>query len=174
MTENTIVSNQHNELHFSYAAEFIEDAEDLFIEAKDALFDINNWAQAAGLKGINFTLTDAHKKEVHRTAHTGDHISIEKDKVTYWLHVDIVEYDDYPDENKESFMICIKPLGSQNDNIICLSIERINTRLFAYLNYVEANAIDLIDNQSPMTENTIPILSHIEWSALLKRFISFE
>lgn len=184
MIENTTIPEQQNnlsnELHYSYTAENIEDAEDLFIEAKDNLLNVNEWVKNSGLNDINIILLDPHKKEVHRQAHMGDHIKIEKTNNTYWLHIDILEYDDYPDENKEAFTICLRPIeqittSDHINKIFFLSIERINAHLFSYGQFTIIDNRYKIDIPSdklvPIT--ILPSLSNEEWGKLLKNFISF-
>ena len=173
MTDHIIGSGQlddlQKELQHSYTAEFVEDAEDLLIEAKENLVDVNNWTKISGLSNSIFQLTDNHKKEVNRSAHTGDYIKLEKDNNTYWFHVDIVEYDDYPDENKESFTISLNPLDTINNKLINLSIERINLKLFARL-YITTG---IADKNAATSDNNLPVLVEKEWDQLIQGFIRF-
>lgn len=185
MTDNKVSQDNADllsaELHFSYTTEFIEDAEDLFIEAKEKLFNVNKWTEQGSLQGVNIILLDAQKKEVHRSAHTGDHIKFEKDGIVSWSHIDLIEYDDYPDENKESFTICLRPLELTYTNdehinkMIFLSIERINAKLFTYGQFAlidDRYKIELpSENLVPLT--ILPILTNEEWKKLLKSFINF-
>ena len=76
----------------------IEDAEDLFILAKDRLLDVNDWNEGNG----NYTLTDSHKHKLHRNAHTGDFIKAGEEQ---WLVINKIQYDDYPDVNGESITL---------------------------------------------------------------------
>jgi len=92
---------------YGITTEFVEDAEDLFVDVKDRLLEVNKWAAFAGLSTVSFTLADAAGHTLHRRLHRHDHIIISTpgegtaDRFT----VDALEYDDYPDDNYETFAI---------------------------------------------------------------------
>ena len=64
-------------MEYSINTHSIEDAEDLFILAKDRLLDISDWND-----GQTYVLTDGHKQKAHRNAHSGDFIKIEGELAT--------------------------------------------------------------------------------------------
>ena len=64
------------DLKESVTLENVDDAEDLFLVAKEKLLDVNNWHKVAEGSSAAFILTDTHGSEVHRPAHTGDYIKI--------------------------------------------------------------------------------------------------
>ncbi len=155
-------SEMSNEWHYSYDAEFIEEAEDLFIESKDKLFDVSNWATICGITNIRFTLSDHHARELHRKAHTGDYIKVFKEDAGYVFFIENIEYDDYPDENKESFLMRLKHaevIGKPAENIAGILIERNNTILTAYC---------------MLQENTTCILNKNDWDLLIQNYIKFD
>ncbi|MGN6476450.1 MAG: hypothetical protein ACTHKV_04440 [Flavipsychrobacter sp.] len=89
----------HMIMDYSLTTNNIDDAEDLFLLAKDRLLDINDWRN----NDAGFILTDHHKQKLHRNAHSGDFIKIgSSDK---WLIINKIQYDDYPDVNGESLTI---------------------------------------------------------------------
>ncbi len=86
-----------------------EDAEDGFVDAKERLLDVNNWSMYTG-PDIHFELADAHDKLLNRKAHKGDFIKMEApDVAPAVVGVEAIEYDDYPDEGRETFAIRLKP-----------------------------------------------------------------
>jgi len=97
-----------------------EDAEDNFVGAKEQLLDVNNWFKHIG-PGAGFELVDAHHKTLHRKAHKADHIKMQSSAYApIFILVEDIEYDDYPDEGRETFAMRLKPgidQGPQNGNI---------------------------------------------------------
>jgi hypothetical protein len=93
-----------NRLTYSVAAEHFDDAEEIFVDAKDSLLDVNNWHKLIDNEGAIFVLTDTVGKELHRKAHKGDYIKLVKPgAASEKLHIDALVYDDFPDENTETF-----------------------------------------------------------------------
>ncbi|MES2702366.1 MAG: hypothetical protein V4649_06995 [Bacteroidota bacterium] len=97
-------------------ARTVADAEDWFVDAKNRLLDINHWKQSSEHLSAEFRLTDSHGKPVSRHAHKGDYIRIDlpgPGPVTGdgfdWVLVEAIEYDDYPDEHRETFAIRVRP-----------------------------------------------------------------
>jgi hypothetical protein len=97
--------------------ETIEDAEDMFVVAKKRLLHVNDWHSISESLKSRFQLTDHHGAPVSRSVHHGDLISIEipapatdtgegKD----WVVVEALEYDDYPDENREVIAMRLRPV----------------------------------------------------------------
>src|SRR5690606_27189950 len=103
----------------SVTLETIDDAEEMFLVAKDRLTNVNQWYETAGEKGAKFTLTDHHGKELDRHAHIGDYIKIEipgpgnkQGDGFDWVHIDKIRYDDYPDDGTESMALMVRPCPS--------------------------------------------------------------
>lgn len=98
----------------SMPAETTEDAEDLFVDAKDRLLDVNNWAKYGNLSRVHFRLADHNGHPVSRHMRRTDHIVIHIDGSDNaadvdWFTIDALEYDDYPDQNAETFAIRLSP-----------------------------------------------------------------
>jgi hypothetical protein len=86
-------------MEFSISTRSMDDAEDIFLLAKERLLDVNDW------NVINrFILTDSHKHKVHRNVHAGDFIMRSND-ANEWYVVNKIQYDDYPDIAGESLTI---------------------------------------------------------------------
>lgn len=105
-------------MEYSINTHAIEDAEDLFVLAKDRLLDINDW-QAKN----NYTLTDSHKHKVHRNVHTGDFIRIDSNPEE-WLIVNKIQYDDYPDIAGESITLFLSTI-SDAESMHTVAINRV-------------------------------------------------
>jgi hypothetical protein len=156
-------NNLPDELHFSFHSEFIEEAEDFFIEAKDNLFNVNHWAERADLRHMRCTLIDTHGKELRRKAHTNDFIKIIKNDSDAVLFIELIEYDDFPDDNKESFALNLTiphDIEELGEPVAHLIVERNNTDLSAFCYFEHDNAA--------------AILSAEEWIELLKSFLIFD
>lgn len=94
----------------------VEDAEDLFIDAKNRLLEVGEWHTNGNLSEIHFSLVDRHGHLVNRWARRGDHIRIADTIESGPPHdehelfvVEALEYDDYPDESRETFAIRLAP-----------------------------------------------------------------
>lgn len=101
----------HKTLRTSVTMETTEDAEDLFLLAKERLTDVNRWYEMKGCTAFRFALSDSHKHPVHRFAHTGDYINPAEpgSNDTEYTHIELIRYDDYPDENSEIFTLTLQP-----------------------------------------------------------------
>jgi len=117
--------------------ESVEDAEDLFVDAMKRLLIVNKWHQYA--ENVSVKLMDNHNKEVIRRAHSGDRLQviIERNDPALFS-IDAIEYDDYPDENKESIAIRVSPIDETGAGTIepdfatsTLVIEREKEKLIA-------------------------------------------
>lgn len=86
-------------MEYSINTNSIEDAEDLFVVAKDRLLDISDWHD-----GQTYILTDGHKQKAHRNAHSGDFIKIDGN-TEEWIVINKIQYDDYPDINGETITL---------------------------------------------------------------------
>ncbi len=104
-----------------------DDAEDSFVGAKERLLDVNNWNSYIG-GGISLQLTDIHDKVLHRKAHKGDRIKIATVPALHLVLVEAIEYDDYPDEGRETFAVRLKQDDGATATIV---IERTHKSLAA-------------------------------------------
>ncbi len=175
------------DLAYTVTLESGEDADDWFVESMDRLLKINDWNKLSTSISLLFSLTDHHGKNVSRRAHRGDYIKITPKGNTHneahWIHVEAIEYDDYPDTDRETIAIHLQPsIGpfqknghSNNLNDIESSgtfvIERQAKRLSA--SYHSRN--DISDTNA--TDNNHEILASIiswfsvtdpQWEDLLK------
>jgi len=123
----------------SLSADTVEDAEDMFVGAKERLLDINNWKKYTPSLTGEFQLTDGHGKELHRKAHKGDHVRISASSaITGWMIVEGIEYDDYPDADIETFTLHLNTSSSpasgtddvHNAAPITVLVERRQWKLF--------------------------------------------
>lgn len=98
---------EQTDIVYGITTEFLEDAEDLFVDAKDRLLDVNKWSVFAGLSSVSFALADAAGHPLKRRLHRHDHIVIatQDEGASDRFTVDALEYDDYPDEGFETFAI---------------------------------------------------------------------
>ena len=178
-------------LEHHIAAESTEDAEDWFVESKDRLLDVRHWQKFSPVFGAVFHLRDSHGKEVSRHAHKGDHILIDitdaagKAKENYdWVVIDAMEYDDFPDESRESFAIRLAPtvMPSATSGPVAsdffnrkststLVIERTGKDLYAY--YHGRNEATAAENKIlPDGESNAWLgMAEEQWVDLLKGFI---
>jgi hypothetical protein len=146
MAEHYLVPGREDaqaaDITYSLVAEMIEEAEDLFVDAKDRLLDVTGWATYGSLSGIQFQLADNHEHLVKRHARRGDHILISKQGSSEpnsldCFTIDALEYDDYPDDNLETFAIRMHPskqpatADGSRDNTATIVVERAGTRLSA-------------------------------------------
>ena len=110
---HTSESHSHtteNVLKHSITATSIEDAEDIFVYAKNSLLSVNNWKQYNPAINTSFELTNNNGYMLHRHAHTGDNIRISAPGAdTSWIHIDSIVYDDYPDTCSESITVYLVP-----------------------------------------------------------------
>jgi len=93
-----------------------EDADDWFVEAMERLLKINDWNKLNNNLNLLLSLCDHHGKNVSRRAHRGDYIKIlpkgsspVSDNAPHWVRVEAIEYDDYPDTDRESIAIHLQP-----------------------------------------------------------------
>ena len=123
----------------SLSADTVEDAEDMFVDAKERLLDINNWRKYTPTLTGEFQLIDANGKELHRKAHKGDHVRISASgAVTGWMIIEGIEYDDYPDADIETFTLHLNTSAAPAQNTtdvhnaaaITVLVERRQWKLF--------------------------------------------
>lgn len=122
MEQHYLVPQQHTgpskDLEHTVTAESLEDAEDWFIDAKNRMLDVNNWKNYAATFSTAFMLADSHGKPVSRSVHRGDHIRIDipgpgpaAGGGYDWVLIESVEYDDYPDDERETFAMRVHPVA---------------------------------------------------------------
>jgi hypothetical protein len=101
----------------SILAADVADAEDWFVDAKERLLHVNRWTEHSDLTTSRFSLTDSHGNEVGRSARKGDYIKIETKgqgsdtfDLCEWAHIEAIIYDDYPDQDMETFTLVTRPV----------------------------------------------------------------
>jgi hypothetical protein len=94
----------------------VDDASYIFVDAKDRLLAVTDWATVGVLEEVRFQLRDAAGHPVRRHARRNDHILIglgsasqpSADQDAYVIEA--LEYDDYPDTDEETFAVRLKPV----------------------------------------------------------------
>jgi hypothetical protein len=188
------------DLEHSYTAEDQDDADELFLIAKDNLLNVNQWHRKDAIPGAVFELTDHHGHPVKRKAHQGDYIRINipgpgsKAGEGYdWVYVERITYDDYPDENTESIKMQLRPAqapvnkhgediahfftSASTSTFIIERKDKILTAHYAGRNEKPNNETgNFVDN----ARNTLVAigallgLSELQWNGLIKGFLSFD
>jgi hypothetical protein len=197
------IPDQHHgarkDFKHTYTAESIDDAEELFILAKDRLLNVNKWDKTAASASATFTLTDHTGHDVSRNAHKGDYIRINipgPGSITGegydWVKIEAITYDDYPDENTESIVLQVRPAPApintntdvahffKDEATSTFDIERHGRLLIA--RYYGRNEVPNTDAEKTMDviRNTavaagaILGLSDAQWNSLLKGFLNFD
>jgi len=179
--------------------ETTEDAEDMFVLAKERLLQVNSWHEVSTSFKSKFVLTDRQGHELHRSAHKGDFISIDipapgsnAGDGQDWVMVDLVAYDDYPDENREQIALRLRPVSNplNNDSSVAhfftddatstFIIERKQHMLVA--RYAGRNEKPNVDTET-LTDTVRNIavavgailgFSDLQWKGLLKGFLATE
>lgn len=105
-------------MEYSISTHSLEDAEDLFVVAKERLLDINDWQNEH-----SSALIDNHKNKIHRNAHTGDFIKINSlpEKL---LIINKIQYDDYPDISGESITMFLSTVNDP-ESMHTIAINRV-------------------------------------------------
>jgi hypothetical protein len=184
-------------LKHSITLESIDDAEEMFLIAKDRLTDVNHWNDVAGKMGAKFSLTDHHGKELHRHAHLGDYIKIDipgpgnaEGEGFDWVHIDKIIYDDYPDDGTESIAILVRPCNSpthpdgetahffSDDSTSTFIVERHNKIIIAH--YYGRNEVPNTDADGILNKvRNVAVaiggllgISDIQWQSLIEGLIA--
>lgn len=100
----------------------VDDASFIFVDAKDRLLAVTDWATVGALDEVRFQLNDAAGHPVRRHARRHDHILIgpgspgqqTADQDAYVIEA--LEYDDYPDTDEETFAVRLKPVDQAEGN----------------------------------------------------------
>ena len=186
MTENHYLvpaqlEGESTDLQINVTPADIEDAADWFVTAKEHLWQVNHWHEYCSGTNVRFLLKDAYGHSVARRARKGDHIQINMLSGAFdWVIVEAIEYDDYPDENIETFAMHLRQVnapGATNHNAVdhyfeatcTLVIERNQMHLKA--DYHGRNHPSPLDG----TLHTSPWLGLDEdqWKSLLKGMVTF-
>lgn len=189
--------NKHFEQ--SIVLDSMDDAEDMFVIAKERLLDVNEWHDIGGEMSASFTLTDKQGKELHRHAHKGDLVRIKIPGPGNapgggydWVSVERIMYEDYPDDAAEQLILELKPaaspLSAENapahffdeaaSSIFVL--ERINNKLKASYYGLNEKPNTEPDNWADKGRNLLVAAtaiaggSALQWNALLKGIIDPE
>jgi hypothetical protein len=187
------------DLEHSITFPMVEDAEDMFVVSKNRLLDVNNWKKSSTHISASFHLTDHHGKPITRRAHKGDHIRIALPAPEArtgdgydWVEIEAIEYDDYPDEDMETFAMHVRPCRSplekrDNDTAHFFSesatstfvIERRGKRLAALYHGRNETANVGTDMPDAIRNATVAVgawlgLSDVQWSGLIKGLIEAE
>ncbi len=108
---------ESKDLEYSTELKNVAEAEDLFVDAKERLWLVNEWSKIATGLNVQLHLADNHGKLVNRRARPGDHIRLNFNGSEVptaapdfdWVIIEAIEYDDYPDENRETFALRLRP-----------------------------------------------------------------
>lgn len=130
-------------MEYTVSTNNIEDAEDLFIVAKERLLDINDWHS-----GNRFILTDSHQHKVQRNAHKGDFITKSGTPTERYI-INKIQYDDYPDINGESITMF---MADAND---VESMESVAINRTGKLVSVQGHNLDFVGNAEDFLKGLI-------------------
>ncbi|WP_276134630.1 hypothetical protein [Polluticoccus soli] len=193
------VHGAKKDLKHSYTAEDADDAEELFVVAKNKLLDVNNWDKTSVSASAVFQLADHHGNDLHRKAHKGDYIKINIPGPGSstgggfdWVHIEHITYDDYPDEHTESILMEVRPCPApvnnneevahffKDDATSTFIIERHGKLLMAHYygrnevpNTEAHNTADVVRNAA-VAAGALAGLSEMQWTNLIKGFLSFD
>lgn len=185
------------DLEESIVLETQDDAEDMFVIAKNRLLNVNQWQQYGGEGSASFKLTDNKGNPVTRTAHKGDHIKInipgpDSSEGNDWVVIEAIQYDDYPDTNMEILAIrvrtCAKPGHDTEaaDHFFkagatsTFGVQRRGSKVIATYNGRNEQPNTDADKMIDKARNTVVAvgamlgLSDVQWEKLIKGFIELE
>ncbi|RYE25439.1 MAG: hypothetical protein EOP51_04155 [Sphingobacteriales bacterium] len=172
--------------------ETAEDAEDMFLLAKERLLNVNEWKNIIDGNSAEFQLCDHHGHPLLRHAHLGDYVKIDlpgpgplSGGNSDWVHIEKVIYDDYPDENGETISIQLRPTSAPDKpnnetahfftdaSTSTIQIKRWGKIVAAYYhgrnelpNTETDNVFDKVRNLAVAT-TAIVALSSVQWTNLL-------
>ena len=179
--------------------ERVEDAEDMFVIAKERLLNVNDWHIVSESVDSKFQIVDAEGQPIQRHVHKDDIISIDipgpssvqghgKD----WVKAEAIEYDDYPDEQREVMALRLRPIPNplEDDGSVAhfftenatstFVIERDHSTLTAkYYGRNEQPNLDTTKLADKVRNTVVGVsamlgLSDVQWKGLLKGFIKTE
>lgn len=188
-----------NDLEYSITEDTIEDAEELFLLGKERMLSVNHWHEYAGALSGVFTLTDSHGKELRRKAHKGDYLKIQlpgpgenAGKGYDWVHIEAIQYDDFPDTNSETIAMIARPVAApigndhntahffSDDATSTFSIQRKGKKVIATYHGRNEVANTETDNLLDKARNALMALgamlglSELQWKSLVKGFLTYE
>ena len=115
------VNGAETDIVCNIVSESIDEASFVFVDAKDRLLAVAEWAFVGGLDDVRFQLLDASGHFVRRHARRNDHILIgagSADQPESPGHdtyvIEALEYDDYPDTDEETFAVRLKPANDMD------------------------------------------------------------
>src|SRR5687768_11563823 len=83
-------------------AQDVDEAQEIFVIAKERLLNVNNWNKICDTLSSDFKLTDGEGNEVDRNAHYNDYIRIDipgpgsqAGDGYDWVLIEAIEYDDF-------------------------------------------------------------------------------
>ncbi|MBS1772072.1 MAG: hypothetical protein JST82_04385 [Bacteroidetes bacterium] len=135
-------------MDYSISTNTMDDAEDLFIVAKEKLLDVNDWHC-----NYPFILNDSKKHKVHRNAHSGDFIQ-RTSTSDEWYVINKIQYDDYPDIAGESITIFLSNVND-NESMHTIAINRVGKVL-----NVQGHNLDFMGNADDFLKGLIAIDSY--------------
>ncbi len=96
-------------------AETVDEAQYLFVDAKDRLLDVNGWNRYCPEIGREFHVTNNHGIGVGRHVRKHDLVRIDRPDAARaqsagfdWVVAEAIEYDDYPDLGIETFAMRLR------------------------------------------------------------------
>ena len=200
--DNQIPEQEHGaakDIKKQIVMETLDDAEDMFLLAKERLLSVNDWKKMIDGNSAHFQLSDTHGEPLHRHAHLGDYIKIDlpgpgsiAGKNKDWVKIEAIAYDDYPDENGESILLQLRPVAAPNtDNehtahflkdeaTSTIQIKRWGKIVAAYYygrneipNTDTGNVLDTVRNLAVAT-TSILALSSVQWTNLLESLLKTD
>jgi hypothetical protein len=180
-------------------AESQDDAEEMFVTAKNRLLNVNQWHEYAGVGSATFKLTDEKGYPLTRTARKGDYIKVDipgpgsvagegKD----WVVIETIQYDDYPDTNMEILAMRVRTTskpGHETDAsdhffkagaTSTFSVQRRGSKILATYNGRNETPNVEADNLIDKARNAVVAigamlgLSDVQWQKLIKGFVEFD
>lgn len=151
-------------MEYSLSLRDIDEANDIFLLAKDRLLDVNDWNTLFEGNDYNILLTDAKGNKLHRNARVNDKIQISAVngrgiKSDMWVQVSQVQYDDFPDINSESISMLLMISFSPSGNGIDLDDEQAEQSMETIIIRRENNNVTAhcnIGNELPEEEDEVP------------------
>lgn len=156
-----------------------EDAEDLFVIAKDRLLDINEWNQLFHANSYTVALTDTKGQKAHRSARMHDMIKIsDNTKMEKWVNISHIQYDNFPDINSESISLLLELKNEDHKSLETILVKRENSSVTIHCN--GGNELPRPEDESPddhlitdVDRHPVLNLPSIELQELLKGIIAY-
>ncbi len=168
-------------MEFHINTTLTEDAEDLFLIAKDRLLDINEWNNLLSNKAYSVSLTDTKGQKAHRNARMYDLIKISdtnSPSPEKWVQISHIQYDNFPDINSESISLLLELSNNDHKSLETILLKRENTNVTIHCN--GGNELPEIDDATPndhlitdKEQHPILNLPNNELQQLLQRIITY-